>query len=71
MFNLHDLSYYTVKIEGFHFFFRGSHVCGNAGHLLKGKIGRITGLDPANPLHRYVTNDLRLDKSDAQFVGKF
>jgi len=45
-----------------------AHIAGNAGHKLKGKLGRITGLDPANPLYRYVTNDLRLDKSDAKFV---
>ncbi|XP_063982882.1 pancreatic triacylglycerol lipase-like isoform X1 [Diachasmimorpha longicaudata] len=50
----------------------GSHVAGYAGANLKGRIGRITGLDPASPLfetiHGLVHPDSRLDPTDAQFV---
>ncbi|CAG7786781.1 unnamed protein product [Allacma fusca] len=46
----------------------GCHIAGNAARKLNSEIGRITGLDPAGPLYRFVPNQYRLDKSDAQFV---
>ncbi|XP_053678359.1 pancreatic triacylglycerol lipase [Anopheles nili] len=50
----------------------GSHLCGYAGyHLQKDfglKLGRITGLDPAEPLFSDTDPLVRLDRSDAQFV---
>ena len=36
--------------------------------LAGGRIGRITGLDPSGPLFYSVTDDDRLDRSDARFV---
>jgi len=47
----------------------GGHVAGVAGHNLSGRLGRITGLDPAGP--RFGSNkheDLRLDHKDAKFI---
>ncbi|XP_045775464.1 pancreatic triacylglycerol lipase-like isoform X1 [Maniola jurtina] len=44
----------------------GSHVAGNAGRELGGKIARITGLDPAGPL--WHGNSNRLRPSDAVYV---
>lgn len=32
------------------------------------KLGRITGLDPADPYFNSVDNVVKLDKSDAKFV---
>ncbi|KAG8226441.1 hypothetical protein J437_LFUL003433, partial [Ladona fulva] len=47
----------------------GSHVAGVAGkHVTAGKIGRITGLDPALPLIENLKSE-RLDKSSAEFVS--
>ncbi|XP_061820942.1 lipase member H [Nerophis lumbriciformis] len=46
----------------------GAHLAGYVGANLKGKIGRITGLDPAGPLFNSATPDDRLDPSDAMFV---
>ncbi|XP_020607531.1 pancreatic lipase-related protein 2-like isoform X2 [Orbicella faveolata] len=50
----------------------GAHVAGYAGRHLQAnngiKLGRITGLDPAGPLHINVDADLRLDKNDADQV---
>ncbi|KAF2893874.1 hypothetical protein ILUMI_12299 [Ignelater luminosus] len=37
-------------------------------NLCEQKLGRITALDPAGPLFSYLSNDRRLDPSDAKFV---
>ncbi|XP_035705231.1 pancreatic triacylglycerol lipase isoform X3 [Folsomia candida] len=46
----------------------GAHIAGMAGHRLNGRIGRVTGIDPAGPTFKYIPNELRLDKRDAKFV---
>ncbi|GAB0192002.1 pancreatic lipase-related protein 2 [Grus japonensis] len=45
----------------------GAHVAGEAGRRQPG-IGRITGLDPAQPYFQGTPVGVRLDKSDAEFV---
>ncbi|XP_059708009.1 inactive pancreatic lipase-related protein 1-like [Haemorhous mexicanus] len=45
----------------------GAHVAGEAGRRRPG-IGRITGLDPAQPYFQGTPTEVRLDKSDAEFV---
>ncbi|KAM9324596.1 pancreatic triacylglycerol lipase-like [Gastrophryne carolinensis] len=45
----------------------GSHAAGEAGKRKKG-IGRITGLDPAEPYFQGTPIEVRLDPSDAAFV---
>ena len=46
----------------------GAHIAGYAGEKFKGKIGRITGLDPARPLFEFTDKKVKLDPSDAKFV---
>ncbi|XP_077499203.1 pancreatic triacylglycerol lipase-like [Amblyomma americanum] len=45
----------------------GAHVAGYAGERLPG-LGRITGLDPADPYFQHMPNFARLDPTDARFV---
>ncbi|XP_059543271.1 lipase member H isoform X3 [Myotis daubentonii] len=46
----------------------GAHISGFVGEEYNGKLGRITGLDPAGPLFNGKPPEDRLDPSDAQFV---
>ncbi|XP_068953671.1 pancreatic triacylglycerol lipase-like [Petaurus breviceps papuanus] len=46
----------------------GSHIAGEAGRRSNGLIGRITGLDPAEPCFEGTPEEVRLDASDALFV---
>ena len=46
----------------------GAHIAGFVGQDLAGRVGRITGLDPAGPQFDKLPNEFRLDKGDAQLV---
>lgn len=46
----------------------GAHVFGFAGKALEGRLGQITGLDPAGPLFEFLPPQVRLWRSDAVFV---
>jgi len=45
----------------------GAHTAGYAGSRVEG-LGRITGLDPAEPYFQWLHTSIRLDPSDAEFV---
>lgn len=46
----------------------GAHIAGFLGSDLNGKLGRITGLDPAGPSFDLMPRSHRLDQTDAQLV---
>lgn len=46
----------------------GAHAAAEAGRRLEGSVGRITGLDPAEPCFQGTSEEVRLDPSDAMFV---
>lgn len=49
----------------------GAHISSQVGKDFKGKIGRITGLDPAGPNFNGLARHEKLDKSDARLVDVF
>lgn len=46
----------------------GAHISGFVGSDVAGKLGRITGLDPAGPTFDTLPAEYRLDMADARFV---
>uniref|UniRef100_A0A1E1W799 Lipase domain-containing protein n=3 Tax=Pectinophora gossypiella TaxID=13191 RepID=A0A1E1W799_PECGO len=56
-------SYGSMHLVGFSL---GSHLVGNAGRQLGGRLARITALDPAGPL--WVYNSNRVSANDAIYV---
>lgn len=46
----------------------GAHVAGDAGSQLEDTLGRISGLDPADPNFSYQPPQVRLDPTDARWV---
>ncbi|KAG7467238.1 hypothetical protein MATL_G00151270 [Megalops atlanticus] len=67
---INELITHGSKLESFHFIgvSLGAHVSGFVGTLFRGKVGRITGLDPAGPMFKRADVYDRLDPSDALFV---
>lgn len=67
---INQLQNHGCELESFHFIgvSLGAHVSGFVGTLFEGKVGRITGLDPAGPMFKGADTFDRLDPSDALFV---
>ncbi|KAG8039694.1 hypothetical protein G9C98_000423 [Cotesia typhae] len=61
---------YGLKLNDVHLIGHslGAHIAGYAGEKLHGKIGRISGLDPAMPDFEKMPIHVRLDSTDAKLV---
>ncbi|MXQ82046.1 hypothetical protein E5288_WYG012500 [Bos mutus] len=57
---LNFLTIYSVSL--------GAHISGFVGKIFHGRVGRITGLDPAGPQFSGKPSTGRLDYTDADFV---
>ncbi|XP_041358259.1 pancreatic lipase-related protein 2-like [Gigantopelta aegis] len=59
-----------AKLSDVHFLGHslGAHTSGYTGFLLSGQVGRISGMDPAEPNYGHLAEVVRLDKSDAKFI---
>ncbi|CAB0011059.1 unnamed protein product [Nesidiocoris tenuis] len=59
-----------VTLDRFHIvgFSLGAEIAGLVGKMQSGRLGRITGLDPAMPMYEWAGRLARLDKNDALFV---
>jgi len=66
--------YNGARVDDFHIIGHslGAHIAGYAGEKLialnRGKLGRISALDPAQPLFQDMPMFVRLDPGDAEFV---
>ncbi|XP_064167377.1 phospholipase A1 member A isoform X1 [Anguilla rostrata] len=67
---VNELVSHGSSLESFHFIgvSLGAHVSGFVGTLFGGKVGRITGLDPAGPMFKGADIYDRLDPTDGLFV---
>ncbi|CAG4965448.1 unnamed protein product [Colias eurytheme] len=61
--NNHGGNWNNVHLIGFSL---GAHIIGNAGRTVRGRIGRITGLDPAGP--QWGGNSRALKRNDGVYV---
>ena len=66
--------YNGAEVDDFHIIGHslGAHIAGYAGEKLiavnRGKLGRISAIDPAQPLFQDMPTFVRLDPGDAEFV---
>uniref|UniRef100_A0A8D2DDL5 Lipase I n=1 Tax=Sciurus vulgaris TaxID=55149 RepID=A0A8D2DDL5_SCIVU len=67
---IQNLLTHGASLENFHFIGMslGAHISGFVGKIFHGRLGRITGLDPAGPKFSGKPSNSRLDYTDAKFV---
>ncbi|XP_075399563.1 lipase member I [Tenrec ecaudatus] len=67
---IHRLLNHGASLDNFHFIGMslGAHISGFVGKIFQGRLGRITGLDPAGPKFSGKPSYSRLDYTDAEFV---
>uniref|UniRef100_A0A4W2DL01 Lipase domain-containing protein n=1 Tax=Bos indicus x Bos taurus TaxID=30522 RepID=A0A4W2DL01_BOBOX len=67
---IQNLLKHGASLDNFHFIgvSLGAHISGFVGKIFHGRVGRITGLDPAGPQFSGKPSTGRLDYTDADFV---